>query len=218
LHPTNPINPGLPTYRNFFQEYTNAPTSADKLNVVRELYRILAPNSTSFSNVKSLIPDTNYVNSRHIHQQVMIQNQPFTNTAQQAAAYFTYNPNQYNANWRTNLDTLIGLPVSKNQDDVLEISPLDQETVVDKQRPIIPIFPKPIYAPFGLGYRRCAGEIFVYLVTEKLLEKFAQTDYEDRCPYPYNKNFCAQYPLISVAPFKQVRDSIFVKSIFADNL
>lgn len=207
IHPTNPLNPALPQYVNFLEKYASATTSDDKLNVVRESYRILAPNSASFSLVKPVLPDVNLVKSRHFHQSIMISNLPGTQ-AQQLGAYFTYNPNQYNENFRTNLDNLEGLPVMTNILETSITSPLDQETVVDNStvpvRPIVPIFPKPTYAPFGLGYRRCAGEMLTYLITEKLFEKFSTIKFEQRI---------GTYPLISIAPLKRVEDDIFVKQI-----
>ena len=205
LHPINPLNPALPQYKNFLVEYTAAPTSDDKLNVVREAYRILAPNSASFSLVKPVVPDANVLKARHFHQSIMISNLPGTQP-QQLGAYFTFNPTQYNANFRTNLDNLVGLPVVTNILETSTTSSLDQETVVDTStlpvRPIVPIFPKPIYAPFGVGYRRCAGEMLSYLITEKLFSKFSTVTFEQRA---------GVYPLVSIAPFKRVSDDIFVK-------
>ncbi len=207
LHPVNPLSALLPQYKNFLVEYANAATSNDKLNVVRESYRILAPNSVSFSLVKPVVPDANVIKARHSHQSIMIMNQPVS-SAFQAGAYFTYNPTQYNTDFATNLDNLVGLPVVTDVLAASATSPLDQETVVDTStspvRPIVPIFAKPIYAPFGLGYRRCAGEMFSYLVTEKLFEKFSTTTFEERT---------GTYPLVSIAPFKRVTDNIFVKQL-----
>ncbi len=207
LHPINPLSPLLPQYKNFLVEYANAVTSNDKLNVVRESYRILAPNSVSFSLVKPVVPDVNVIKARHSHQSIMIINQPVSPSLQ-AGSYFTYNPTQYNTDFNTNLDNLVGLPVVTDVLAASATSPLDQETVVDIStspvRPIVPIFAKPIYAPFGLGYRRCAGEMFTYLVTEKLFEKFSTTTFEERV---------GTYPLVSIAPFKRVTDNIFVKQL-----
>lgn len=207
LHPVNPLSPLLPQYKNFLTEYRNAVTSNDKLNVVRESYRILVPNSVSFSLVKPVVPDVNVIKSRHFHQSIMVSNQPVPQVAQ-ATSYFTYNPTQYNADFNTNLDNLVGLPIVTDILTASVTSELDQETVIDEStspiRPIVPIFPKPIYAPFGLGYRRCAGEMLVYLVTEELFEIFSTVDFEERA---------GTFPLISIAPFKRVLDNIFVKQI-----
>lgn len=203
LNPTNPLNPALPPYPNFFEKYREAVDGNSKLNVVRELFRLLVPNTNSFSRVNP--EDSSSQLSFHLHQQIMIQNSPGASQPQQLGSYFTYNPNQYNAHFSTNLDGLDGLPVSMDFINDLPTSPLDQETVVDKSRPIIPIFPKPTYAPFGLGYRRCAGEIFVYLVVEKLLEYFSQATYEVKE---------GVYPIVYIASFKGVSDSIFAVQPF----
>ena len=197
LHPVNPLDSTLPEYPNFFEKYTAAADSNERLDVVRELFRILVPNSGSFSVVKPIIPDENVIKSRHNHQDIMIQNSSSIND------YFTYDTNKY-ASFSTNLDNLEGLPVITDILSATTTSPLDQETVVDTStipvRPIMPLFPTPTYCPFGLGYRRCPGELIVYLVVEKLLEKFATIKFEERP---------GSYPLVSVAGFKQVIDNIF---------
>lgn len=204
IHPVNPLNPSLPQYPNFFEKYREAVTGADKLNVVRESFRILAPNTTSFSRVNP--EDQPSRLAFHLHQQIMIENNPFNPSipippqTQQLISYFTYNPDQYNANFRTDLNGLEGLPVNNEFLDFLKTTPLDQETVVDISRPTIPIFSKPTYAPFGLGYRRCAGENLVYLVVEKLLNYFSQAQYEFRT---------GVYPPVFIAAFKAVPDNIF---------
>jgi hypothetical protein len=197
LVPTNPINPALPAYPDFLQLYASAPNGDERLNVVREAYRLLVPNSNSFSRVNNF---SDNIQARHLHQSIMVSNYP-GNQTQQLFQYFTYNTAQY-AGFATNLDGLVGLPVSTDFLTQLPTSPLDRETVVDIARPVIPIFPKPTYAPFGLGYRRCAGEILVYLVTEKLFERFGQAEYE----------FAAgTFPTVYIAPFKGVPDNIFAQ-------
>ena len=209
LNPTNPLSPALPSYPDFLSLYSDAATSSDKLNVIREAYRLLVPNSLSFSLVKSLIPDpqNNIVKSRHLHQPLMISNQSVPQQLQ-AFTYFTYNPNQYNTDFNTNLDNLIGLPIVTDVLSASVTSDKDQGTVIDAttnpSRPIVPIFSKPIYATFGLGYRRCAGEMLTYLITQYIYKKFSTVEYELRLP----EN---DYPLISIAPFKRVRDNMFVK-------
>lgn len=235
LNPNNPLNPQLlPKYPNFFNKYKEACGGEQKLNVVRELFRILVPNSSSFSNVIPKIPDPNLndIQSRHLHQSIMISNVPVPNPlpppfdtlpvpgptpqeialqrrqAYQAYVYFTYNPNQYLGN--STLDNLDKYKVVDDFTKTLQTSTRDQETVVDittrETEYIIPIFPKPTYTPFGLGYRRCPGEIMVYNVVEVMLEKFRQADFEIR---PIDPNL----PLVSIAPFKQVPDNIFVKRL-----
>lgn len=250
LHPKNKLKivpgapelgdlPGFPTFENFLVDYaaaSGAPGATgkdNKLNVIRESYRSLVPNSLSFSFVNPNVPDPdgNVIKARHLHQSIMISNSsnvgpyttlpnpPFppqlTSLFNQAYNYFTYNPDQYDADFNTDLNDLVGIPVVTDVLAASITSVLDQETVVDATttpaRPIVPIFPKPTYSPFGLGYRRCAGEMFTYLVTEKLFDKFSTVEYEERPnvdhPLPLT------YPLVSIAPFKRVEDNIFVKQI-----
>lgn len=241
LHPYNPIFgptgptplPGFPTYPNFLVEYANASGATgatgpnNKLNVIRESYRLLVPNSLSFSlvNPGPSGPLTPVIKSRHFHQPIMISNSspvgPYGSTgsaltANQAYNYFKYTPALYDGpgatgptgpSFNSNLDDLVGIPVVTDVLATSVTSPLDRETVVDNTtnppRPIVPIFAKPIYTPFGLGYRRCAGEMFSYLVTEKIFDKFSTVEYEERTDIVY--------PLVSIAPFKRVQDNIFVK-------
>jgi len=209
LHPTNPLNPALPPYPNFFDKYREAVGGENKLNVVREVFRILSPNTNSFSRVNPGEAPSQL--AFHLHQQIMIENNPYNPAipippqTQQLISYFSYNPDQYNNGFRTNLDNLEGLPVSMDFIHDLPTSGLDQETVVDISRPVVPIFPKPIYSPFGLGYRRCAGEIFVYLVTEKILDYFGQAGY---------KESVGPYPSVYIAAFKPVPDNIFAVQPF----
>lgn len=200
LNPTNPLNPALPNYPNFLQLYVDASSGDDKLNVVREAYRLLVPNSNSFSRVETGIPGSPpSIQARHLHQQIMIQNNPGADLAQ-LVEYFTYNPDQYVPDFSANYDSIVGLPVSNDFTDILQTSARDQETVVQVCTNITPIFPRPTYAPFGLGYRRCAGEIFVYFVTEKLFEQFSKASYMFKP---------GDFPTVYVAPFKGVPDNIF---------
>lgn len=203
INPTNPISPLLPAYKDFLDLYGSAATSTDKLNVVREAFRQLMPNTNSFSKVNP--QDGIDIQSRHIHQQIAISNMPGADATQKAGAYFTYNPGLY-AGFSANFDSLESLTPNTDFETNLPTSPLDQETVIDGSRPFIPIFPRPIYTPFGLGYRRCAGEIFVYLVTEMLMEQFRQSK--------YFISTAATYPTIYLGPFKGVQDNIFAVQPF----
>ncbi len=232
IHPNNPLDPvNLPPYPNFFTEYNSVSSSEDKLNVIREAYRLLVPNSGSLSRITLASSDPNSnIRSIHAHQEIMILNQPLppgispfgpTGQAIQNFEYFTYNPNQYTeAGCTGSLSdaSLIGLPLVTDILLASATSPLDQETVVDTsttpQRHLVPIFPTPIYCPFGLGYRRCAGEMLNYLITGKLLAKFSGVTFEDKLPLPtpvYPDP--AGNPYIPISPFKQVPDSIYVKQL-----
>jgi hypothetical protein len=218
---------GIP-FPNFFTRYQAANTSEEKLDVVREAYRMLSPNALSFSLLNPGNPGADpvpVIKPRHQHQQIMIastaatyppppQEPPLTPQQLQGLAavkYFTYNLGEVETiykDYQANLDGLDGIPVVT---DVLQASvtaPYDRETVIDNStaevRKLTPIFPRPIYAPFGLGYRRCAGEMFSYLVTQYIFEKFSTAEFELRGKW--NEGV-----LISVAPFKQVRDNLYIK-------
>lgn len=200
LVPTNPINPALPPYPNFLNLFSQAQTGEERLNIVREVFRLTVPNSNSFSAVNG----DSQLQARHLHQEIMIQNNPGNDQTQKLFSYFTYNPALY-ADFNTTVEDYEGLPNPDTIFDVVEASVLDHETIIDKQRPILPIFSRPIYASFGLGYRRCAGEVLSYLITHKLLDTFSKAEYEIR---PGN------YPTVYVAPFKGVSDNIFAKQPF----
>ena len=60
-------------------------------------------------------------------------------------------------------------------DSELVKSDVDGETLVEKgNMGNIPVFDKPKYCPFGLGYRRCAGENLSYYITNKLMGLFTK--------------------------------------------
>lgn len=198
IRPENPLSPELPPYPDFLKLYREATDSDQRLNVIREAFRLLVPNSASFSAVNP-DPETNTskTRARHLHQAIMINNMPGIFPL---GNYFTYQPDLYVPDFQTNLDGRNDLVVTTDFLSQLPTSELDQETVVDISRPIMPIFPKPIYAPFGLGYRRCPGEIFTYVVTEQIFQTFGQATYLEKP---------GDFPIIYVAPFKGVPDNIF---------
>lgn len=224
----SPLNGLFPTYPNFFEKYLSAPNSTEQLSIIREAFRMFSPNSTSFSNLKPFNPDENFIQARHIHQLIMIENEstdpylpvpPFTllpATVNQLFNYFKYDTSRY-ADFIANLDGLEGLPVNNDFDDNLVQSALDQETVIDVTpspmvRPITPIYPKPTYCPFGLGYRRCAGETFTYLVVSKLLEKFATVTFKE--VKPADADWKEEYGQeIAIAPFIKVKNNIIVQKL-----
>ena len=133
--------------------------------------------------------------------------------------YFQYNPNQYNLAFQTSFEYCLDPPVTTNPTpafnpaDFFQVSPVDNETVIPKSnRQMQPVFDKPIYTPFGLGYRRCAGEIFVYLVTLKIFEKFQVLFNDPQLSGDTRFEFrVGVYPPITPAPFTFVPDNIFVK-------
>ena len=63
----------------------------------------------------------------------------------------------------------------------LIVSNIDNETVIESENSgNIPIYTKPKYCPFGLGYRRCAGENFSYFVTKHLCDVFFKYKYKEK--------------------------------------
>lgn len=198
--PTNPLNPGLPPIPDFIQGFNAAANPEDQLNWIRELMRILLPNSVSFSRAN---PNTNVGIVRHLHLPVEVSNMPGANQTQQLAAFFTLNLDQYNADYRTNVVDLV-MPVVEDFESVLKVSPLDTETVVDVRRPGFALFPRPTNIPFGFGYRSCAGQWLVYQVLQALLTRLNGVTFEVRTDQ--------EYPLRPVAAFKAVIDNLFAKN------
>lgn len=96
-------------------------------------------------------------------------------------------------------------------------SPIDNETtMLSSDASMIPVFAKPIYAPFGLGARRCPGEILNINVVYELLESLQCLKFYDDCVLnpsrcdPTSVDFT--YRLVPLAPFKAMPDSLFVLS------
>lgn len=56
--------------------------------------------------------------------------------------------------------------------------------------------------PFGLGYRRCAGESVVHLILQKIFAKF-DLNYEFRQP-------ASDYPIIGISFVTRVPNNVFV--------
>lgn len=159
------------------------------------------------------------IQGRHIHQAIM-----FENYTALGLDYSAYNPSQYGPNgpfgpqFDYDVKTLISrpppLPVPPeknfNPEALFTVSPVDSipgfpETVLPISDPrAIPVYPLPIYTPFGLGYRRCPSEIFNYLVILKTMEKIKN--------YTFYFDTVHKYPLIGVAPFTVYPDNIFFGS------
>jgi len=112
-----------------------------------------------------------------------------------------------------------------NSIDFVEFSPADNDptfndgTVLDKyNEKAAPVYgsggsdlPFPYY-PFGTSYRRCPGEIFNYFLTELLIDKFSDIEFEFRevepCCNPDNPD-TSRY--VDIAPRTAVFDNLFVK-------
>lgn len=95
--------------------------------------------------------------------------------------------------------------------------PLDNETLIPSgDGEMIPVYKFPTYAPFGLGARRCAAEIFNQFVILELFKALQCLTFYDDCSPSRNATFCNvnstnyRYTPIPLAPFKAVPDSLFV--------
>lgn len=205
--PSPPFPVPTLTY-DFFGKMLAAPTENEKLNVVREAYRLLTPNNTFFSLVKQAVPDipsTNpQLNSRQLPKLMMIQADQMI-----AKNYFLYDTSRYATDFSTNFGEITPsapgsvVDVENPAADFVK-SPVDGETVLSNSNTKFqPVFARPNYCPFGLGYRRCPGEIFACFITQKLISRLA--------PLAGRFAFKAgSYPLITLAPFSAVPDNIFV--------
>ena len=225
---------------DFFSKITAAQTDMDKINVVREMFRILSPNPASFSKVNKVTPDPNIVTSRHAHQEIMVTNSfgypwfpnktgnpGFVDPAK-VANYYTYDTTKY-ANFTASFGTcpvtgakaqVKNCPMAKSIKDttsscttdnadpttLFTVSSVDNQTVLDKSQPgFMPVYQTPIYMPFGLGYRRCAAEIFNYLTVIKLLETLAQMQFWQSNAPTSTK--------VTIGPFVQANDNIYAKTL-----
>ena len=82
-------------------------------------------------------------------------------------------------------------------------SSIDNETVIPcGADQLIPVFDKPLYTPFGLGYRRCAGELLTYRFVDKLLNFLTN--------YKIKKNSAITND-ITIGPCKTTHDNIFIR-------
>jgi hypothetical protein len=99
--------------------------------------------------------------------------------------------------------------------DSMTRSPIDNETVIPTgEDAMFPVFTNPIYAPFGLGARRCPGETFNQFLITELFETLQCLQFYDDCTLNPDKCLPAspmyQYTPVPLAPFKAVPDSLFV--------
>lgn len=236
------INPELPSLKlpNFFSLYKQATTPQVRVAIAREVYRMLSPNSASFSNAQTTEFPNVRTQSRHIHQQIMIDNMlpapvpiPDENI-RRTISYFTLdpsaNPNATEEEKKKSLyiyhnggiaisyldvnlddDFLRGLNVIEKFQESVYVNVFDKETVSDSENAggdsakYQPVLEKPVYMPFGLGYRACAGQTFSLLMAIKILDAFKDVEWES---IP-----STSFPKVPVAPFKMVYDNIFAKPL-----
>jgi hypothetical protein len=215
---------------NFFDKIDTAPDGAQRLNVVRECYRLLTPNGNAFSNLVSDKEECK-VQVRNIWASTMIFNQPtnpelpIPEDVQRLIGYFKYNPALYNADFNTSISDFDPVPEPEpvdllNPQNEFTYSELDNNptyndgTVVQKvNEKVQPVFEKPIYLPFGVAYRRCPGEIFTYFMTEKILQRFKDLTFKFVEPVP-NTPCDPENPdldrYVAIAPRIAVFDNLFV--------
>jgi hypothetical protein len=238
-YPYPPINqlalpiPGFPTAGpvDFFAKLlaVNDPdpkiAAAFRLNVVREAYRLLSPNTNAFSKLETGNPTDPPTQCRHIWQQISILNTPLPpNIPPQAQGlakailFFKYDTSRY-ANFETSVLNYTPAPApvpptipSFNPADLFTVSPTDNNpayddgTVLEKDNPkLFPVFDSPLYLPFGPGYRRCAGETLNYFFTEKMITRFASLKFK---VMPLDVIDYTKYQ--TVGPFTAVPNNIYV--------
>lgn len=200
---------------NFLAKYAAAADDQEKLNIIRETYRILLPNGNDFSRVREASPSGNVVSARHLRLPIELgsdialaggdQNvgtQNFLNFALDLSRYAPYNTNFTD----NNCPQLISAQSDHfYPEDQFGVSPVDGETLIDLcNTKMFPVYPLPAYDPFGLGYRRCAGEAFNMVVTKIIFDRFAVTDFEQRAIPP-------DTPLVTLAPFVAKPDDIYFR-------
>lgn len=225
-----PTMGGRPFSFDFFQKYKAATTPAQRLNVVREVYRLMTPNSSAISllDPAAFDPPKN-VHVFHVWTSLMIAARTNLQTqVDQVIAHYTYNPDAYNQHHETSIDNVTA-PATPSNDprDYLDYSSVDDNktyhdgTVIDKtNRKVIPVFDHATsttalstpYYPFGMSYRRCPGEIFSYLLTDRLLNRLKDAEFEYRevdasCSLT-NTNM-AKY--VSLAPRTVVLNNLYIK-------
>lgn len=206
----------------------------ERLNVVREAFRILAPNTNSFSKTEPF-HGVSDLQGRHVHQLLMILNeQPQPPTADnqplRTANYFKYSPERY-VDFNTSLQEygptdpiefmdLTNVTTGINPQNFFVNSPIDNQTVLDiGNTKLLPVFEQPTYAPFGLGYRRCAGEALVYQFTEMLIMKFISLDDNGVPIYKrfYFKPLEHRPPVeeyVTLGPFTAVTDNLYFRQTY----
>jgi hypothetical protein len=199
----NQLNPppGRPSYFVKFKEATGNPQ--EQLNVIREIFRLEVPSQVSFSRKGG----TFNTQTRHVHQTIMVANEGGP------IPYGTYNTGRYAA-FNTSFDDCLPPPPPPGPGLVCKpaeqftISPVDVATGFGTELPndnldMIPVFDPPIYTPFGLGYRRCAGEFLAYSLVLKLIDRI--------CDLTFFQDAAIIEPLIPLAPFVTEPDNLFVK-------
>lgn len=197
--------PSLVIQYNFLDKYATAVDDTERINQVREMMRLTVPNGFSVSHVIGEDYSPNWLFSFHIHQELMV-------SAYEAEfgpnSYYGYDLTKYapyDTTFQANCPFIPSGPgIVNDPANYFELSPIDNETVLDKCNPaMMPVYKTLLYTPFGLGNRRCAGEIFNMLFLTNLMGRFVNLNFTTRQPQ-------ADYPLIPTAAFLPIPDNFFV--------
>lgn len=237
-----PLTFALPAPYYNFSVYSGTPEEL-QINVVREFMRIMLPNNLWFSNNvdNNCTGCSNHTQTRHIPQLIQIRGEydraglitPWFpagssgwNTA--AALYGRYDPSRY-TNFAARFSDAVfsgnnTSPAFDRNDTSSGLlctiaaftrSAVDNETQIpSNDGSMIPVFNQPIYAPFGLGARRCPGEIFNQFVILELFKAVQCLNFYDDCKLnptrcnPLSPDYL--YTPVALAPFKAAPDSLFV--------
>lgn len=190
---------------NFFAKYDAAADGVERLNVIREMFRLLAPNSAAFSRVEFAnnlppAPEDMDVQSRHVWVFLSSLTRPFTSpdpvsaNRQRLSAYYLYDTSQY-AGYDTSLTGYTTGPVPDpsvlTPNDAFFFNAFDNGAVYNdgtvcfnEDPKLIPVFPDNRFLVFGMNYRACPGIGFSFFVADRMLATFKDLDWEFRVPDP----------------------------------
>lgn len=182
---------------DFFEKYKEASNDAERFDVVREAYRLTLPSSLYFSQLEDSsnenyndLPynDPDFDHRRTAHIPLILQainDDSYDPTTLQTNA-FEFDAGRYELDGFDAAESGVQCPFVKNSNadnDVLSpsdfvVSSIDGETMIPRgHEKLIPVYDRPKYAPFGLGYRRCAGEILNYMIMDKVLDALGDLDF-----------------------------------------
>jgi hypothetical protein len=201
---------GKPGFRSlpFVADFNAAASEADRLSVVREMFRLIPFHPYTLSQLGN-----NTTQTFHVHQQMMIQAD-----ATQALPdnYWMYKPfNNFSGPLAAPaaFDTTIPVPpvelVPKARSFFKIASysgSIDNQTLVEIPNTaarLTPVFEKAHYASFGLGYNREPLEVFILFMGSQMLSilnglQFVEIENTTNNPLP-------------VAPYTVVEDKFYVK-------